>query len=282
MQQSNPGERRLGIVCVLMSAIFFATGGLLIKLNSWNAVTINGVRSLLALSVMLLYMKHTGHHFRFNKAVLFGTIANSGMTVTFTIATKMTTAANAIVLQFMMPAFVVVLLWIFWKQKPDGVTLATVAVSLLGMACFFIDSLSAGNMAGNLIAMLSGFLYAFVFLMKQIPGADFMSSVVISYGLNFLIGLPFLLQETDFGASNLITIVLLGIVQVGFSYVCLDIGLDRVPPVAASLISMIEPILNPIMVAVFYHEMIGPIALVGAAIVLGSATFSNLYSLKKG
>lgn len=273
--------KKAGIVFVFFSALFFATGGILIKLNGWNPVGLNGARSVFALLVMLIYMRITHHQFRLNKAILFAALANSGMSVTFTMANKMTTAANAIVLQFTMPIFVILLLWAIWKQKPDRSAVATVAISIAGMACFFIDSLGSGNMAGNLIAIFSGFLYAFVFLIKKIPGADFQSSVVVSYLINFLMGLPFLLRETDFSTTNIMTAVALGIVQIGFAYVCLDIGLDHVQPVAASLISMIEPILNPIIVAIFYGETMGKMAVVGAVIVLGSATFYNLLSLKK-
>lgn len=135
-------------------------------------------------------------------------------------------------------------------------------------------------MAGNIIAIVSGFLYAFVFLVKKIPGSDFQSSMLISFVINLLMGLPFLLQETDFGPANLMTVALLGTVQFGFAYVFLDMGLNYVQPVAASLISMIEPIMNPILVALFYHETMGPMALVGAAIVLGSATIYNILSIK--
>lgn len=272
--------KKSGILFVLLSAMCFATGGILIKLNGWNAVALNGARSIFAFGVVSIYMMLTHHKFRVNWAIIFGAFANSGMSVTFTLATKLTTAANAIVLQFTMPVFVILLLWALWKQKPNKLAVGTVAVSLLGMVCFFIDSLSSGNMAGNIIAIVSGFLYAFVFLVKKIPGSDFQSSMLISFVINLLMGLPFLLQETDFGPANLITVFLLGTLQFGCAYVFLDMGLNYVQPVAASLISMIEPIMNPILVALFYHETMGPMALVGAAIVLGSATVYNVLSIK--
>ena len=133
-------------------------------------------------------------------------------------------------------------------------------------------------MAGNILAIASGFFYAIVFLIKKIPGADFESSALISFALNFVIGIPFYLQETDFGAVNVSTGILQGVVQIGLAYMFLNAALDKVPPVGASLLSMIEPILNPILVAVFYGETIGPVSLVGAVIVLSSALYYNCAS----
>ena len=270
--------KKYGPLFVLLSALFFATGGLLIKLNTMSSVSISGGRSFFAFFVMLAYMLLRHHHFRFNAVVLFGALANAGMSLTFTIATKMTTAANAIVLQFMMPVFIIFLLWIFWKQKPDRLAICTVALSIVGMLFFFLESLSAGSMAGNLIAIFSGFLYAIVFLIKKIPNSDFESSILISHGLNFLIGIPSLISEPNINTANIIGIILLGAFQMGLAFIFLNLGLDNVQPVAASLISMIEPILNPILVAVFYGETMGVFAIIGAIIVLGSATFYNLRS----
>ena len=75
---------------------------------------------------------------------------------------------------------------------------------------------------------------------------------------------------------NMSTGVLQGVVQIGLAYIFLNMALDKVPPVGASLISMIEPILNPVLVAIFYGEKIGKISFVGAIIVLASALFYNL------
>ena len=94
------------------------------------------------------------------------------------------------------------------------------------------------------------------------------------------IGLPFLLQETDFSPVPMTSLVILGAFQVGLAYILLTIGLRTTPAVTASLVSGIEPVLNPILVAVFYHETIGPLALLGAAIVIGGILGYNMLKLK--
>ena len=265
-----------GFIYTALSAVCFATGGLLIKLNTWSSMSINGMRSFFAFFIFLLYMKLTKHQFKFNWKVLLGVVANSMMGITFIMANKMTTAANAIVLQFTLPIYIMLLAWIFQKKKPDKVSVISGMISLVGIMFFFFESLSLGGMTGNVLALVSGFFYAIVFLIKQIPDSDFESSAIISFVLNFVIGIPFILQETDWGIMNMSTGVLQGVVQIGLAYIFLNMALDKVPPVGASLISMIEPILNPILVAIFYGEKIGKISFVGATIVLASALFYNL------
>lgn len=267
-----------GILCTVLSAVCFATGGLLIKINTWSSFTINGVRSFFAVFVFLVYMIATKHPLKVNGKVLIGVVANSLMSLTFVMANKMTTAANAIVLQFTLPIYIMLLLWAFEKKKPDKVSVCSGLISFVGIMFFFLDSLSAGGMAGNILALISGFFYAVVFLIKRIPDSDFESSAILSFGLNFLVGIPFYLQETDWGMVNISTGILQGVIQIGLAYIFLNIALEKVPPVGASLISMIEPILNPTLVAIFYGEKIGPMSLVGAVIVLTSALFYNLKS----
>ena len=266
--------KKYGIICVLISAILFAFGGILMKINSWNSVAINGARCLFAFLVMLIYIIIIGHRFRITVAVLAGALAHAGCGLTFAMATKMTTAANAIVLQFTMPVFVIVLLWIFWKQRPDRTDIITVLFAFVGIVCFFVESLSAGNMMGNMVAVFSGLLYALVFLIKKMPNSDFESSVLISHLLNFLIGIPFIIRETDYSTINIVSVVVLGVFQLGLAFVLLNIGLNSVSPVTASLISMVEPILNPILVALFYGEKMGLMAIIGSVIVLGSACYN--------
>lgn len=265
-----------GFIYTALSAVCFATGGLLIKLNTWSSMSINGMRSFFAFFIFLLYMKLTKHQFKFNWKVLLGVVANSMMGITFIMANKMTTAANAIVLQFTLPIYIMLLAWIFQKKKPDKVSVISGMISLVGIMFFFFESLSLGGMTGNVLALVSGFFYAIVFLIKQIPDSDFESSAIISFVLNFVIGVPFIIQETDWGIMNMSTGVLQGVVQIGLAYIFLNMALDKVPPVGASLISMIEPILNPVLVAIFYGEKIGKISFVGAIIVLASALFYNL------
>lgn len=270
-------QQKKGYLFIILSAICFATGGILIKINTWSPMTISGVRSLFAIPVLYIFYRRIGHKFCFNKSVFFCALANTGMCTTFVIANKLTTAANAIVLQFTLPIYILLLTWIFFKKKPDKTSVLSALLSFAGICFFFFDSISTTGMIGNIVALVSGFLYAIVFMTKKIPGSDFASSALLSFALNFVIGIPFTLQETTISQTNIISVVLLGVIQIGFAYIFLEQGLTVVSPIGAALASMIEPILNPILVAVSYKETIGAMSFVGAVIVFISSIVYNVY-----
>ena len=272
-------HKSIGAICVFLSATLFAWAGVLIKFNSWSSMTINGTRCFFAFMMIAGYMKVKGHKFIFNRAVLGCGMANFLMGLLFVYANKMTTAANAIVLQFTMPLFIILLLWIFWKEKPHRAELIACAASFVGIICFFFDRLSFTGMMGNVLAILSGLFYAVVFLTKKVPGADFESATLVSFLISFVLALPSILQEVPTAPDpgrNLLDVMALGLIQQGISYILLNIGLNRISSFSASLLSMWEPILNPLLVAVIFGEVMGPMALIGSVIVLGSAIFYNL------
>ena len=268
----------IGTIYIFISAVCFSLAGVLIKKITWSSLTINGVRNLFAFLVMAIYLKKIGHKFVLNRIVVLGAICNLLMNLTFVMATKLTSAANAIVLQFTEPIFLILFLWIFWKHRPDRKAILACIFVFGGILCFFFDQLSFQGQLGNIIAILSGILYAMVFLMKKVKNANLESSVLLSQLVSFIIFLPAYFRETDPAPINFILIILLGVVQMGFGYVLLAKGLEKVTPVSASLTSTIEPILNPIWVAIFYGELITPIAVVGAAMVIVSSTIYNIVS----
>ena len=267
-----------GTVYVLLSAICFSTGGVLIKLIPWSSMTIQGIRSIFSILVVGGYMLLRRQRFVWNKTVFWGAICNTVMAFSFVAATKLTTAANAIVLQFTEPIFVILLMWFIYKKKPGKDALIACAVVFAGILCFFFESLGAGQMAGDLLAILSGFTYALVMMMKKFEGADFESSLIVSNIISAVVGIPVYFRDfsTAFVADAWAFMLLLGVVQFGLSYIFLSKGLDYVSPVTASLTSTIEPILNPILVAVFYGEKIGAAAVVGAVLVVGAAAVYNV------
>lgn len=270
-----------GTVYVLLSAICFALGGVLIKFIPWSPITIQGARSIFSSFVIVGYMLYARRKFVFNKSVLFGAICNMVMAFTFVAATKMTTAANAIVLQFTEPIFVILIMWLFYQKRPKKEAVFTCILVLSGILCFFFESLSVGGMIGNVLAIVSGFFYALVFMMKRFPGADFESSILLSNAMSILFAIPAYANETTSTPVIWGCVILLGAVQCGLSYIFLSKGLDYVSPVTASLTSTIEPILNPLLVAAFCGESIGWLAIVGSVLVVGSATIYNLIEAKK-
>ena len=270
---TNPA---VGTFYVILSAVFFSLGGFMIKIIPWASLSVSGARSIFALLTLLIYMKLTNHRFVLNPAVIFGGFWSASMSITFVCATKMTSAANAIILQFTHPVFLIVILWIFYHKKPDRRAIITCMIALAGIVCFFFDKITAGGMIGNLLAIFSGLSYAIMFQMKKMKGGDFESSLVICYIMSFIIGIPSVMQESLFTPSILITVILLGAVQTGLATICLSRGLDAVSPVTAALTSGIEPVLNPVLAAIVCGETIGPLSIAGGILVVGSVLAYSL------
>ena len=265
---------------VVMAALLYSTGGLLIKFIPWNALAINGGRTAIALFVIGGYLALTHHPLRLNKWILLGGFSVCGCNMLFALANKLTTAANAIVLQFTAPVFVILFSRLVFKRKATKLDIVAAAAVFGGIIFFFLDSLEMGGGLGNLLALMAGVSYSWVFLMNEMPDSDSISSVFWGDVLSAAIGLPFLLKETQFTESAVFSLVILGVFQVGVAYICLCEGMKHTPPIPASLISGIEPILNPILVAAFYGEKMGPMALVGAGIVILSIVGYNILKIK--
>ena len=261
---------------VFLASVCFSTGGLFIKLIPWSALAINGARNLIGASVIGVYLLLTRTKIVFNRRVLVGALSMMGVTTLFVISNKLTTAANAIVLQFTAPVFVILFMAVIYKQKPGKADMITCCAVLSGVVLFFIDGIQAGTLLGNLTAILSGICYAGVFMMNTGKGADAISSCFIGQMAAGLIFTPLCFQETDFTAPTMAAVLALGLIQVGGAYLLFSIGIRHTPPVTASLITGLEPIMNPLLVAAFYGESVSPLSVVGSVIVVVSIVAYNI------
>lgn len=279
MQRQLMTVERRNTLFVFLAAVLYSLGGLCIKVIPWNGLSINGARNIVAVLVVGGFLLVTRHRLRWNRFIALGALCVCGTNILFSVANKLTTAANTIVLQFTAPIFVILLTILFWKKKPQKLDLIACGVVLFGVVFFFVDSLEMGGMLGNALALLSGLTYAGVFLLNDMPDSDPICSVFWGDLCSVAVGLPFLLGETEFTPVALASVFVLGAFQVGLAYILMCIGLKTTPAVTASLVSGIEPVLNPILVAVFYGETIGPMALAGAVIVVAGVVW---YNIQKG
>lgn len=281
MKEKSKNKNTFGIIMVLIAAALFSIGGLCIKMVPWSPLAINGARSLISVIVLAMYLKIIKHKIVINPAVIFGAVCMSGTTSLFCMANKLTTAANAIVLQFTAPVFVILLMWALKNEKPKKIDVLACVVVFSGIICFFVDGLLVGNMLGNVVAVLSGVCYAGVFMMNSFEKSDAISSVFLGHALSAVTGIGFVFQETDFETRTIIGILLLGIFQMAIAYIFMSKGLEQVSAVTASLTTAIEPILNPLLVALFWGEMISILSLVGATIVIVGVIGYNLIKIRK-
>ena len=275
-------ESRKSVLLVFLASVCFSTGGLFIKLTPWSGLAINGARNLIGSGVIGIYLLITKHKLVFSRQVFIGALSMIGVTTLFAVANKLTTAANTIVLQFTAPVFVILLMALIYHQKPGKAELIVCFLVLLGVVLFFVDGLQAGNLLGNVLAVLSGICYAGVFMINMGKNADAISSCFLGQLAAGVILTPLCFGETDFSARTIAAVVALGVIQVGGAYILFSIGIRKTPPVTASLITGMEPILNPLWVAVFYGERISALATIGAVIVVCSVVGYNLFLARGG
>ena len=274
LAQSN--TRLLGTAAMLAASLCFSTGGLLMKLIPWNPLAINGARNAIAACVIGLYILATHHKLKFNPTVLAGAISLAGVTTLYAIANKLTTAGNTIILQYTAPIWIVILMFLFFGQKPDKTSVISILIVFAGILCFFFEGISTGKWLGDLLALLSGIFYAGVFMLNSFEKGDALSSVFFGQLACGIFLSPLVLRESAFTAPVLLAVFVLGAVQVGLAYIFFTTGTKYTDPVTASIINALEPILNPILVAVFYGEMLGRLSLVGALIVLAGILYYNI------
>ena len=274
--------RNRSVLCVFLASVCFSTGGLFIKLIPWSALAINGARNLIGAAVIGIYLLATGHRLVFSRRVLTGALAMIGVTTLFAVANKLTTAANTIVLQFTAPVFVILLMALIYHQKPGRLDLIICFLVLLGVVLFFVDGIQAGNLAGTVIAVLSGVCYAGVFMMNTGENADAISSCFLGQLAAGLLLTPLCFRETDLSQPTMAADAALGVIQVGGAYILFSIGIRNTPPVTASLLTGLEPIMNPLLVAAFYGESVSALSIAGSVIVVCSIlTYNVCLSRKK-
>ncbi|MBC8016217.1 MAG: EamA family transporter, partial [Sporomusaceae bacterium] len=180
--------------------------------------------------------------------------------------------ANAILLQYTAPIFVALLGNWFLNEKTTRRDWLTISIVLGGMVFFFIDKVSAGNMLGNIIAVFSGISFAvFIVCMRMQKDASPYGSVLIGNILTFVISI-FFWSDISLNQTSLLGILSLGLFQMGLAYVLYSYAIRYVPALKATLITSIEPILNPLWVFLLIGEQPGFYAMIGGFIVLTAIT----------
>ncbi|NWG27112.1 MAG: EamA family transporter [Ignavibacteriaceae bacterium] len=271
----NLSEHQKGILYVFTAALLWSSGGLFIKLISLSAMQLSFFRcSIAAITFALIFKKRI---FRINKLSLINSIFYAIVLITFVIATKTTTAANAIFLQATAPIYVLIFEPIIGKTRYEQINIITVGVCILGMILFFVGKLEPGHLEGNLVALISGITFAAFFLgMKRNNQQYQQSSIFYGNILVALICIPFISSIETLATSDLWMVSFLGIFQIAVAYAFFASGLKRIQAVEASIISMVEPVLNPVWVLIGYGEVPSFTAIIGGLIILGAIIVRSL------
>jgi drug/metabolite transporter (DMT)-like permease len=262
--------RQKAVLLLVLTALCWSLGGIFIKFIQWNPLAIAGLRSAVAAVFMLLIIRKP--KFIWTGAQLGTVVAYVATVILFVSATKLTTAANAILLQYTAPIYVALFSSWFLKEKITGFDWGVIAVVIVGMTLFFVDSISGEFMLGNLLAILSAISFAWVTLfMRKQGGRSTMESILLGNIITALMTLPFMFESRPDNRS-LVMLLVMGVIQLGVPYILYSIAIKHVTALEAILVPVIEPVLNPIWVALFYGELPSSSAFLGGGIVLAAVT----------
>lgn len=259
---------------LVVTACLWSMGGLFIKIVPWHPLAIASLRSLFA--GLLLLLLRGRQPFVFSQGVWLGGLANAGTMLFFVSATKMTTAANAILLQYTAPVFVAIFSYWFLREKIYKIDWLSIGVVFGGLCLFFVDKIDQSGVTGNILAILSGVCFGWqALLLRKYKDASPLDLLIFGSFLTAVVGFPYLLTA-PFTATAVGIVAFLGVFQIGLPYLLYTFSVKHVPAIAAITILMLEPILNPIWVFVALGEKPGWWATVGCVIVLGAITLRGI------
>jgi len=267
---TRPLEGLSARLAVLGAAVLWSSGGAAIKSCSLPALAVAGGRSAVAAAFILLALPSS--RVRPDRRILAVATAYAATVVLFVLATKATTAANAIFIQDTAPLWVLLLGPRLLGERPTRQELYAVPVFLGGLTLFFLDRLGPGQLEGNFLALASGVAFALSIL--GLRGVKERAAVLL-WGnvLAAVVALPFAVPGPMPTAQDAAILLFLGIFQLGAAYALFSRGLEGTPAVEASLLVLLEPVLNPVWTFVATGERPGPFALAGGTLVLAGTVW---------
>lgn len=266
---------RRALLYLALTATLWSMGGLLIKSVELHPLAIAGLRSLIA--GLLVAAVTRKFNFIWTKAQWASAITFALTVGLFVTATKLTTAANAIFLQYTAPIYVALLSVPVLKEKVSKLDWAVLGAILVGMFVFFMEEVSTEHMIGNLVAIASGIAFAGIAISLRLQkGVSTFESIILGHALIAIVGVPFLALGPMPTATDMGLILILGVFQLGIPYLLYGLAIPHVTALEATLVPVIEPILNPVWVVIFRGEQPSRYALVGGGIVLVAVLVHSL------
>jgi drug/metabolite transporter (DMT)-like permease len=277
----NP-NKSAGILAMAATAFLWSIAGLFIKAIDWHPFAIAGMRSLIASVVILIYLKRPKLHLSYPQ--MAAAIAHAVTMLLFVAANKTTTAANAIILQYLAPVLTVFIGAILLKERARVEHFVALPVVAAGMVFMFFDELNGGKLFGNVLASMSAitFSFYFVFMRMQKDGSP-LESILLSHWLaaGICVIISIFLPMPQVTLKSLAAVAVLGVVQIGLSAILFSMAIKRVSAIQANLIAVIEPVFNPVWVFLAIGEAPGTHALVGGGIIVLAVTITSIINARR-
>jgi drug/metabolite transporter (DMT)-like permease len=271
--------RRKGILLIIAAALLWGTGGIGIKAITDSALKVTFYRSLFAAIALMLFLGRGvwgRRQWKSTTAFVIAIVSYGACLTTFVIATKWTTAANAIFLQYAGVVWVLLFSPLVVREPMRARDVIAITVAFCGMALFFVGRFEARGMAGNAMALVSSVFFASLILVlrreqRAAQAAVTWGNVVCAFAV-----LPFVSHDLALTPRSFFVLAFLGIFQIAIAYVLFVRGLAFVTATQASLTGMLEPVSNPVWVFLFLGEKPSGFAIAGAVVVLAAIAWHTL------
>ena len=271
---------RQSILYLLLTALLWSTGGLLIKSIDAHPFAIAGGRSIIAGVVLWVYLRKP--NFTFSIAQLSGAFMYALTVILFVLANKMTSSANAILLQYTGPIWVALFSGVILKERVQTIDWLAIIMVIIGMSLFFMDELTISGMNGNIIAICSGFAFAGLAIALRMQKDDSpFESILLGNILTGVFGSYWIMESLPLSHGSIIGLLLLGIIQLGIPYILYAKAIQHVTALESILIPVLEPLMNPLWVFLVAGEIPGKGAFIGGAIVLLAIIFRSIMSQRR-
>lgn len=276
-----------GQLAIMLCAILWSTSGLFIKIINWHPVVIAGLRSLIAacfmLAVKYFYKTKEVSQKAPLRHVWGAALSYAACMILFLMANKMTSSANAILIQYTGPIWAALLGWALAKEKPKIEHWAALGAVTVGMLIFFKDGIGGGSFSGDCIALLSGMAFGaysvFMRLQKEGNPAD---SMILSHVITAAVSIPFLfIFVPSFSITSTGAVLFMGLFTIGMASICFSYGIRYVSAVQALLLALVEPVLNPVWVLLAIGEKPSVSALIGGGIIIIAVTVSSIIGKRR-
>lgn len=286
---TSQAERTRALMLLALCGVFWSSAGVLIKFVSWHPLAIWSVRC--AISGAALYAITRPSLRGLTRAEWGVAVTHAATTGLFIAANKLTTPANAILIQYSAPVWVAMFGAWMLNERARRADWLTIVVVLSGIALFFLDQLEFSHMLGNGIALLAGMVFALNTMLLRLISAravvapaarrNPLRAVVVGNMLGAVIGAPFCFMHAAPDATGWLALLGLGLVQQTAAYLCYGWAIRRVTALEGLLVPIVEPILSPIWVMAIFGQRPSHWALLGGVIVVGAVTARAVLSLRR-
>lgn len=266
-------RKQQGQLLVLLATLCWSMSGVLMRMTSVSAILVNALRNFIAVFI-LLACNHW--RLRMNRTIWIGGFCGAIMTTFYFLSLRLTTAANAIVIQYTAPIFVLLFTCLREKKLPRAVQVGAVVLASIGVATVFSGGLSNGGLSGNICALISGLAFAGMFFVNRLPQASPLDSSILAFSLCALTGFFYLHELSKISSEEWLIILFMGLVQHGLAYVFFCIGIRCCSSFTASLIGMLETVLVPLWVFLTFGEAPEGRALIGCALILIAVAMNTM------